>query len=195
MKSRFAASLVALLLALQLGVAAVVAKEKAREETLILYDQRRVTLTVPVGFVYSSNKDERGMITARFHDSKEKITLQISFVPDPEGECATARGRKEVMVQSFRHLVADSVEKAMQFEELEPRSGAGTYCVLTDASLAGKTVLPPGEYLQSTNGIKSWHGCFAVFTLLSQNTTSDDYRVAMKILRESLTEQPLTPLR
>jgi hypothetical protein len=195
MKSRFASSLTVLWLALHLGAVAIGAKEKAREETLILYDQRRVTLAVPEGFVYSSNKDERGMITARFNDLKEKITLQISFVPDPESECATPRGRKEVMVQSFRHLVADSVEKAMQFEELEPRSGAGTYCVLTDATLVGKASLPPGEYLQSTNGIKSWRGCFAIFTLLSQNTTSDDYRAAMKILRESLTEQPLTPLR
>lgn len=195
MKSRFASSLAVLLLLLQLGGAAAGAKEKAREETLILYDQRRVTLAVPEGFVYSSKKDESGMITARVHDPKEKISLQISFVPDPESECGTSRGRKEVMVQSFRHLVADSVEKAMQFEELEPRNGAGTYCVLTDATLAGRTALPPGEYLQSTNGIKSWRGCFALFTLLSQNTTSEDYRSAMKILRESLAEQPLTPLR
>ncbi|MCX6952155.1 MAG: hypothetical protein NTV51_08305 [Verrucomicrobia bacterium] len=186
--------LIALLLALPLG-GLLAAKEKARDETLILFEQRRVAIAVPEGFVFTSNKDEQGFITARLNDPKDKVSLQISFLPDSEGEYATARGRKELMVKSFQQLVSGSVEQAMQFEELEPRSGAGTYCIFTDSALVGKTKYPPGEYLNSTAGIKSWRGCFVVFTLLSNDTKSDEYRAAMKVLRDSLAELPLTPLR
>jgi len=193
MNLRAAYRLIALLVALPLA-GTLVAKEKARDETLILFEQRRVAIAVPAGFVFTSNKDEQGFITARLNDPKNKVTLQISFLPDSEGEYTTARGRKELMVKSFQQFVTGSVEQAMQFEELEPRAGAGTFCVFTDSSLVGKTKLPPGEYLNSTAGIKSWRGCFAVFTLMSNDTKSDEYRAAMKVLRESLSELPLTPL-
>ena len=170
-------------------------KETAREETLLLFGQRRVTLTVPAGFIYSSGKNERGLITTQLTDSTETIMLQISFLPDDNGEFASSRGRKEFMVETFQPYVAGSVERAMQFEELEPRSGGGTYCVFTDAKLVGKTNFPPGEFLNSTTGVKSWRGCIAVFTLMSNNTTSEEYRTAIRLLRESLNEPPLTPLR
>jgi hypothetical protein len=195
MKVRVVASLLILLAALPLHAGLIKTKTKTRDESLILYGQRHITLAVPEGYVYSSHKDERGLITARIHDPKEKISLQLSFVPDPAGECATARGRKEVMAETFQRYVAGSVEKAMRFEELEPRSGGGTYCVFTDAALVGETKLPPGEYLHSTSGIKAWRGYFAVFTLLSQDTTSAEYTAIMRLLREGLAEQPLTPLR
>lgn len=194
MSARLAHPLLALLLLLPLTGAPATAREKAREEILVLFGQRRVALAVPDGFMFSSDKDERGMITAKITDPKEKISLQLSFLPDADGDFATARGRKEFMAQSFQQYVTGSVEQAMQFEELEPRAGAGTFCVFTDASLVGKTKLPPGEYLNSTTGIKAWPGCFAIFTLLSNDTTSHEYRAAMKVLRESLVERPLTPL-
>ena len=195
MKTRLAPAWLALLLALPIAAALAAPKEKARDEVLVLFGQRRVTLAVPAGFVFSSDKDERGLITARLADPKEKITLQISFLPDTDGDFATPRGRKEFLVQTFQRYVAGSVEQAMRFEELEPRAGAGTYCVFTDTDLVGKTTFPPGEYLHSTTGVKTWRGCLAVFTLMSNSTTCDEYRAAMKLLRESLVEPPLTPLR
>ena len=194
MNARFASPLLALLLVLSPAGSPAATNDKAREEVLVLFGQRRVALAVPPGFVFSSHKDERGLITANLTDPKEKITLQISFLPDPDGEFATPRGRKELMVQSFQQFVSGSVEQAMRFEELEPRTGAGTYCVFTDAALVGQAKLPPGDYLHSTTGVKAWRGCLAVFTLMSNTTTSDEYRAAMKLLRESLVEQPLTPL-
>jgi hypothetical protein len=195
MKKIGAAFLFALVTVLSPDQALAAPKETAREETLILFGQRRVTLTVPAGFRYSSGKNERGLITTKLTDSAETIVLQISFLPDESGEFVSSRGRKEFMVETFQPYVGGSVEKAMQFEELEPRSGGGTYCVFTDANLVGKTNFPPGEFLNSTTGVKSWRGCIAVFTLLSNNTTSEEYRTAILLLRESLSEPPLTPLR
>jgi hypothetical protein len=181
------------------SVAAVFAigtpKGQDREEILVLFEQRRVALAVPAGFVFSSGKGENGIITARLSDPKETVSLQISFLPDPSGGFSSARKRKEFIAQSFQHYVAGSVEQAMRFEELESRAGAGTYCVFTDASLAGKTKFPPNEYLHSTTGIKAWRGCFAVFTILSNSITSPEYVTVMNVVSESLKELPLTPLR
>ena len=170
-------------------------KEKSHEESLLLFDQRRVGVNVPAGFLYSASKDEHGVISARLSTPKDTISLQISFLPDVDGEYATARGQKEIMVKSFQQYVVGSVEQGMHFEELQPRNGSGTYCIFTDAKLVGAATLPPGEYLHSTTGIKSWRGCMALFTLFSNNTTSEEYLSAMKVLRESVVEKPLTPLR
>ena len=82
----------------------------------------------------------------------------------------------------------------MQFEELEPRTGAGTYCVFTDANLIGKAEVPAGEYLHLTAGLKAWPGVVAVFRLFSNETDSPEYQALMKTLRESLLERPV-PLR
>lgn len=173
---------------------AALAKEKAREEVLMIFNQRRVSIAVPEGFLYSSEKDERGLITARLADPKEKVSLQISFVPDANDECSTTRGRKEFMVQSFQQYVTGSVEQGMRFEELDPGTGAGTYCVFTDSSLVGKDKIPKGEYLNSTAGVKVWDGCLAIFTLFSNDTKSEEYRAILKLLRESVTETP-SPLK
>ena len=194
MKTRLAPAWLALLLALPSAAALPAPQPKAREEVLVLFGQRRVALVVPAGFVFSSEKDDRGLISARLTDPQEKTTLHISFLPDPAGELATPRGRKEFLVQAFQRFVAGSAEQAMQFEELEPRTGAGTYCVFTDKDLVGRATFPPGEYLHATTGIKTWPGSLAVFTLMSNSTTGDEYRAIMKLLRESLVELPLTPL-
>lgn len=194
MKSRRSPALLGLMFLLSLAATGAAPKDKGREETLILFEQRRVSFAVPEGYSLASNKDEHGLITARLTDPKEKISLQVTFFPDREGTCSTARGRKEFMVESFQQFVSGSVEQSMRFEELSPKFGAGTYCVFTDSALIGKDKYPPGEYLNSTTGVKSWPGCFAVFTLLSNDTKSSEYLAALKVLRESLAEQPLTPL-
>jgi hypothetical protein len=94
----------------------------------------------------------------------------------------------------FVEYVDSSTEKAMQFEELEPQTGAGTYCVFTDAKLVGQTELPPGEYLHLTTGVKTWPGVAAVFRCFSNDTTSAGYKSILAMLRESVHERPV-PLK
>jgi hypothetical protein len=159
-----------------------------RDETVFLFQNRKVTVVVPEGLGFQSNKDERGIIFVRLGHPKDKISLQVSFLPDPDGRFATARSRKEFMNETFFEYVGGSVEKAMRFEELDPKVGAGTYCVFTDAALVGKTKLPRGEFLQTTTGLKAWPGVVAVFTLFSNDTTSKEYQAVMSMLRESVEE-------
>jgi hypothetical protein len=165
------------------------ASPKEQTETIFLFQNRKVTITVPAGLGFQSSKDDRGIISIRLGHPKGQISMQLSFLPDAEGRFANARQRKEFMNATFQEYVAGSVEKAMQFEELDPKVGAGTFCVFTDANLVGKTKLPPGEFIQSTTGLKAWPGVVAVFTLLSNDITSPEYAAVMAMLRNSVEER------
>lgn len=167
---------------------------RADDESVFIFQNRKVAIAVPQGLGFASGKDDRGLITVRIGHPKAKISLELTFLPDAEGQLSAARSRKEFMHETFRGFVASSTEKAMQFEELDPRVGAGTYCVFTDASLVGKKKLPPGEYRHSTAGLKCWPGVAAVFTLFSNDTRSKEYQALMTMLRESVVEKPV-PLR
>ena len=140
----------------QVAFAAAPAKE--REETVFIHQNRRVTITVPEGLGYAVEKDERGLITVRMADRKDQITLSITFAPIPTDTFKSVRDRKDFIVENFQAYVGSSVEKAMQFEELEPKIGAGSYCVFTDASLIGKPRPSANEFLHCVGGVKTWPG-------------------------------------
>jgi hypothetical protein len=165
-----------------------------QEEAVFLFENRKVTIAVPPGFGYASNKDELGTCQVKLGDPKSRVSLDIVFLPDPEERLAQTRARREMLAEEFAQYVDSSSEKGMQFEELAPRSGAGTYCVFTDAKLVGKTDLPSGEYLHLTAGVKTWPGVLAIFRLFSNDTSSAEYASAMKMLRESVQEKPV-PLK
>lgn len=165
-----------------------------REEAVFLFESRKVVLALPEGFALERGPDAGGLVSIRFADARDRISGEIRFLPDGENRFLAARPRKELMNEMFNEYVAASTEQGMQFEELEPRTGAGTYCVFTDAKLVGKDALPPGEYLHLTVGLKAWPGVIAVFRIFSQDKASPDYRAVLKLLRESLEERGV-PLR
>lgn len=170
------------------------AAPSAREESVFIFGNRRVTFAVPDGFTFVVERNESGVVGVRIEQVPAGgATLQVSFVPDRDGELATARGRKEFMHAHFQSYLLASVDQVMQFEELMPRTGGGTYAVFTDASLVGKAP-PPGEFLLCTAGVKAWSGVGAVFTLLSHATDSPAHRLLLALLRESAWEKPV-PLR
>lgn len=179
-----------------LFLATVVAVSAAaqRDEPVLIFESRKVSVAVPTGFTFASARDRAGLVNLDLADTEKAVNLHVVFLPDPEGQAMTARSRKERMVELFDELVAGSVEKAMQFEELEPRTGVGTYCAFTDAKLVGQTTFPPGEYLHLTVGVKAWRGVMVVFRLFSNDLKSPAYQAALKLLRESIEEKPV-PLR
>ncbi|MSU23341.1 MAG: hypothetical protein EXS32_05890 [Opitutus sp.] len=172
------------LLALLATAGRVLAKEAARTETLFLFQNHRVTISVPEGYVYSSGRDERGIITAKLVAPKQKVELQVSFQPDPDGRLTTEAGQMAFLAQVCRPYVDGSVERSYHFKSLEPHRGSGTYCVFTDASLVGREP-PKGEFLNITASVKVASGVAIIFTLLSTDTTSNDYQTALKLLKES----------
>lgn len=186
-------TLLRLVLALTLSAVAGVAFAKP-PETVFLFQNRKVVIAVPEGFGFASNKSELGIVSVEVSDPKEKVRLHLTFVPDVDQRFTSARGRMEFMNETFQPQLAGSVEKAMQFQELDPKSGAGTYCVFTDATLVGKTKLPAGEYLCATTGVKAWSGVGVVFAIFTNDTRTKEYQAILTLLRDSVQELPLTPL-
>lgn len=176
------------------GAAGLALAAAQREEVVSILDGRRVSVAVPPGFSFTPERDAAGLVQVQLTHADQRINLDLLFVPDPDGQAGTARARRERMVELFNDYVADSVEKAMRFEELEPRRGAGTFCVFTDAKLVGKTELPPNEYIHLTCGVKAWPGVMVIVRLFSNDTTGATYQAAMRLLRESIEERPV-PLR
>lgn len=167
---------------------------KLREQKIALSEDREVIVAAPDGFALVTGQDENGFVGVKLSDAKESVTIDLQFLPDPEGKYANSRARLELMHEMFFEYVDASTEKAMQFEELEARTGVGTYCVFTDAKLVGKTDLPRGEYVHLTTGIKAWPGVIAVFRCFSNDTTSAGYKAILTMLRESVHERPV-PLK
>lgn len=186
MKTRFASLLLILLPVLP---AAVHAAPKAHEETAFLFGNRKLAVAVPEGFGCVTSKSEGGIVTMKLSDPKDRYSVELLFLPDPEGQFSGARARREKMVELLTDYVGPSREQGMQFEELEPRTGAGTYCVFTDSALVGKQKLPPGEYVHLTSGLKVWPGVVTIFRFFSNDTASAEYRAVMKMLRESVQEK------
>ena len=165
-----------------------------RAETLTLFENRKVVVAVPEGFACTVNQGDAGIYQVVLSDANKRVSMDIVFLPDPEEQFNQARARREMVAEQFGEYVDSSSEKGMQFEELQPRIGAGTYCVFTDAKLVGKPELPPGEYLHVTAGLKAWPGVFALFRLFSNDTSSAEYQAAMNLLRESVQEK-LGPMK
>src|SRR5258706_8208920 len=136
-----------ILLLFAVSLPAAGADPKTREETVFLFENRKVTVDVPLTLSFTSAKDDAGSVLIKLADPNDTLSMELRFLPDPEGRFANARARKDLMNDMFNDYVESSTEKAMQFEELDPRTGAGTYCIFTDANLVGKTNRPPGEYL------------------------------------------------
>lgn len=183
-----------LLILLPVASAVFAGPPKAREETAFLFENRKLAVAVPEGFGCVTSKNEDGIVTMRLGDPKDRYSVELLFLPDPDRQFAGARARREKMVDLFADYVGSSSEKGMQFEELEPRTGAGTYCVFTDSALVGKEKLPAGEYVHLTSGLKVWPGVVTIFRFFSNDTTTPEYRAVMKMLRESVHEKAV-PLK
>lgn len=168
--------------------------ERPPEESIILFENRKVVITLPEGFGIASSADPRGLMLIRIADRQSRVSAEITFFPDPEGRFGDAWTRQEFMHEVFQEYRDGSVEQAMQFEELDPKVGKGTYCIFTDSKLTGKTALPPNEFLNVTTGVKTWPGVVALFTVFSNGTKTKEYRAMMAMLRESVHEPPV-PLR
>ncbi len=157
-------------------------------ENIILFQNHRVAIAVPRGFVYSSGRDDDGTIMTKISDPKEKNELQVSFRADPTSRLGTEQQQIDFLAQVCRSYAESSVEHSFDFKPLEPHSGTGTYCSFTDASLVGNTP-PKGEYLSVTTGVKVWSGWAIVFTLLSNDTAGKEYQTLLGLVKDSFEEK------
>jgi hypothetical protein len=181
-------------LVLLMSVGGILRAAPHREETVALSDIRKVSIAPPTGFTFASGRDAEGLIRVRMNNADDSVSLQLTFLPDFEQRFMDGYERNRFLHESFSEFAESSVEKAMQFDDLKPKVGAGTFCVFTDAKLVGLPKYPPGEYLHATKGVKVWPGVMVVFSIFSNDTVSKDYQAAMNLMRESVVERSV-PLR
>src|SRR5438552_12975062 len=99
----FSVSRVLILAGMLFVAAAACARE--HEETIFVFQNRRVSVVVPDGLGFSSDKDDVGHMVVRVADPKEAVSVQITFLPDPEEQFTSARSRKEFMNDTFQDRV------------------------------------------------------------------------------------------
>lgn len=154
----------------------------AAEQSIAIGENRRVAFDLPDGFLLQRRASPIGVRVA-VADPQQRIVLELTLVPDPEGSFNAMRSRKEFLAENFQEYVECSVEQEMRFEEFPVR---GTYFILNDARLLRKPELPPNEYRMITIGMKALPGCVAIFTLLSNDTASAEYNAILTLLRDKL---------
>jgi hypothetical protein len=121
----------------------------------------------------------------------DDFPLQLSITIFDMSNPLNEEGRKtlveKTLTESLEPLAKDSVEKKVNPRPLPTKLGAGAYAVITDASLVGKDPLPKDNFLKATSGHIISGKCVVVFMVLSNETESEQYREAMKIVTEGLT--------
>ena len=175
-----------LLFALLAPARTVAAKDPV--ENVIFFLDHRISIAVPEGFIYDSGRDSDGTITAQIADQKQSNRLQVQFQPDPSNQLGTERQQMDFLAATCRLYAEGSVERSFDFKPLAPRSGQGTYCSFTDASLVGHPP-PKGEFRQVTTGVKVWPGWVIIFTLLSNEPASKEYQALLTLMKESFAEK------
>lgn len=151
---------------------------------LTIFQQRQVSIAVPDGWTYAESRDAKtGVQTATIDDPSGEIQLSVSFFPDQAKRLATKAALEKQMRALFAEYVPGSVEQKMNFTFTETSDGIEGHVVFTDRALAGKEI-PKDQRLVSTTGMRSWPGAYAFFTLLSNQTKSEAYAQALKIVQE-----------
>jgi len=127
--------------------------------------------------------------TVRLATADNALTLLISFIPDPDGRFATRENVDRIVTGANQQYVAGSVEKRLTLTLLVSNSVRGCYSTFTDADLAALPNPPPGQYRNVLSGILVIRKQAASFTLLSNSTTSPEYRQALQIISEGISTQ------
>ena len=154
--------------------------------TITIFEGRQVEIPVPSGWTFENRADpEHGVSTVRLADPKKEIQLDVSFLPDPDGEMSTRKALEEHAREIFAFYLPHSVEKDMKLDAFDAPGGVGVFTSFTDRTLDPKHV-PEGEKLISTTGIRSWKGVYLIFTLLTDSKSSAAYRTALEIVQGGL---------
>jgi hypothetical protein len=161
---------------------------EAESKTVVIFEGRQVSVDVPSGWTFKESRDRStGVQTLEILDPGSEIQLDISFLPDSEGQLDSRDALEARMRTAFQFYLDGSVEPDMKFTYFDEPDGLGGYTSFTDRSLVGHKI-PKGERLVSTAGMRSWKGTFLIFTLLANAVDTKTYQDALGIVRTGLTQ-------
>jgi hypothetical protein len=144
------------------------------------------TLGIEFPSMWQSSISQPPQLPPTVRISTKELSLQITFIPDPQGRFATRDGVDRVVTAANERYVSGSIEKRLTLIPLESKNGYGCYSTFTDAELAGVATLRKGQFRNVASGMLVINKQAAVFTLLTNNTKSPDYRQALRIISEGI---------
>lgn len=159
--------------------------ESASRERIPLSEDLEVSLELPEKWTLSRSVSG-GYPSLNLQSEDRSVVMHLALYPDASGLMADEDLQLVMLGDLVAPYLPNSVEQGAQMQPLNPRRGSGLFCVFTDAKLVGLKELPPNEYRHATTGMRIGTGWFAVFTVLSQDTTSANYRTALAVLKNSL---------
>ena len=116
----------------------------------------------------------------------KSVSIQITFLPDPNGIFSTKESVDRAVTQANQQYVEGSVEKKINLIQLESKSVRGCYSIFTDAEVANAKEQKKGEFAKVTSGVFVIKKQGAVFTLLSSDSNSEEYKLALRTIAEHI---------
>jgi len=146
----------------------------------------RVLIAVPAGYSFEMKAEENGAQAVSMENPIWGISISATVTPTTEADIQSSEWQQNLIVSFCADALSQSAEKDYKFKALEPKQGTGTYCIFTDARLANKKEsIPKGEFAHMTGGVKALKGCIVVFQVMSNDVTSEEYREALGLFKES----------
>jgi hypothetical protein len=169
-----------------LALGALAAPRAEATKTITIFEGRQIEIPVPAGWTFENKSSpDKEAQTIELADPKKEIQLDVSFLPDPDGEMSTRKALEEQARKIFVFYLQQAVERDMKLDTFDAPGGLGVFTSFTDKTLDPKHI-PEGEKLISTTGLRSWKGVYLIFTLLADTRSSAAYRSALEIVQSGL---------
>ena len=128
------------------------------------------------------------------HDAPPTITLttpsglkvSLTLMSDAEGKFATPDAVDELVTIANQHYIDNAVEKDPKLVHLTPKVGHGSYSTFTEARLVGVASPAPGDFRNVTSGVYVIGHDAVIFTILSNDTVSAEFRQAMDLISSGI---------
>ena len=160
----------------------------AGERTLSV-GRARLSIDLPPGYSYKTERDQEGNARVTIENPVWQISITAIVAAESDPKITTTEWQQNMLISECADALSQSKEGDYKFKPLGTKNGTGTYCIFTDSTLKKGDSIPAGEYINMTAGVKAWPGCLVFFKIMSNDVSSDEYREAFMLMRDSFSRQ------
>lgn len=169
-----------LLLVVLLGLLAEFA-EARHPRSINVPGRGRLTVEVPAGYSFETERDPRGAVLVRMENPVWRIRTVALVVAEDDLENTTRTWQENRLITFMADTLSQAAERDYNFSPLNPSTGTGVKMIFTDPRVVKGEPLPPEEYANLTGGVRAWRGVTIIFQVLSMDITSEEYREMMRV--------------
>ncbi|MGJ8664038.1 MAG: DUF4124 domain-containing protein, partial [Marinicella sp.] len=114
------------------------------------------------------------------------ISLLIDFIDSEQTQQMDQMAVKGMVTEKGKVFERTSVVGKTNIKTMRLDDGYGYFASYKDASLVGKSSYPPGEYLNTTQGLLKKGDLLINFTLLSNDTSAENHVFALEFLANGI---------